>query len=330
MEVKHKNSTVTVTELNLNRKEDFWQYVKGGSTSYIFYKLNLDDSIKLLFIVFRRMIKKFLDNNRGFKLNDSFYKSESETKLHINNFIQNIFGFKNESTRQEITKMYYVFLNNFKKYFNNLIEDPKFLETKIEQLGGALISAMAHKESKASRLCDLMLTSILLKLDGPEFNYQDLINKGGKVLDDIGQCELILEMLNNLVDEHCLIKKNDGYTFSSVYIEFEQARALVEAFNTHFTDKEKEKFYSISSGFFNYKVPDEHQTLLGKHPFFLIGRPSSEEVPLYGVIDEEITLTMEERAVLEEDAIPIGAIIFLYIVCFREYEGQDCLPRPVR
>jgi hypothetical protein len=228
--------------------------------------------------------------------------------------------------------MYYVFFNNFKKYFNNLIEDPKFLETKIEQLGGgkAVKAAKAHKESKASRLCDLMLTSILLKLDGPEFNYQDLINKGGKVLDDIGQCELILEMLNNLVDEHCLIKKNDGYTFSSVYIEFEQARALVEAFNTHFTDKEKEKFYSISSGFFNYKVPDEHQTLLGKHPFFLIGRPSSEEVPLYGVIDEEITLTMEERAVLEEDAIPIGAIIFLYIVCFREYEGQDCLPRPVR
>jgi len=227
--------------------------------------------------------------------------------------------------------MYYLFLDKFKIYFKNLITDPKFLETKFEQLGGALISAKADKASKASRLCDLMLTSILLKLDGPEFNYQDLINKGGKVLDDIGQCELILEMLNNLVDEHCLIKKNDGYTFSSVYIEFEQARALVEAFNNHFTDKEKQKFYSISSGFFNYKVPDEHQTLLGKHPFFLIGRPSSEEVPLYGVIDEEITLTSEERAVLEEDAIPIGAIIFLYLVCFREYQGHsDCLPRPVR
>jgi hypothetical protein len=109
-------------------------------------------------------------------------------------------------------------------------------------------------------------------------------------------------------------------------MDVSQARALVEAFNNNFTDTEKQKFMSISSGIFNYKVPDEHQTLLGKHPFFLVGTPrKAEDTPLYGVLDEELTLTMEERVVLEEDAIPIGAILFLYIVCFRETEGHDPL-----
>ena len=118
-----------------------------------------------------------------------------------------------------------------------------------------------------------------------------------------------------------MINKTDGYNFSSVYMDVSQAKALVEAFNNNFTDSEKQKFMSISSGIFNYKVPDE-QILLGKHPFFLVGRPrEAEETPLYGVLDEEIMLTVEERAVLEDGSIPIGAILFLYIVCFRENEG---------
>ena len=105
-------------------------------------------------------------------------------------------------------------------------------------------------------------------------------------------------------------------------MDVSQARALVEAFNNNFTDSEKQKFFDISSGIFNYKVPDE-QMLLGKHPFFLVGKPKEQDTPLYGVLDEEIMLTMEERAVLEEGSIPIGAILFLYIVCFRENEGHD-------
>jgi len=209
-------------------------------------------------------------------------------------------------------------------------EVKKIIKDKIKPIIFAIASE-GHTQSggfrnpsKASNLCDLMLTSILLELDGPDFNYQGLIDKAGKTLDDIGQCDLILEMLNHLIDEHCLIKKTDGYNFSSVYMDVSQARALVEAFNNNFTDTEKQKFMSISSGIFNYKVPDEHQTLLGKHPFFLVGTPrKAEDTPLYGVLDEELTLTMEERVVLEEDAIPIGAILFLYIVCFRENEGHD-------
>ena len=192
-----------------------------------------------------------------------------------------------------------------------------------KQTGGA-------RKSKSSRICDLMLSSMLLKLEGPQFNYKTLIDKAGQVLDDIGQCDLILDMLNNLIDEHCLIQKTDGYTFSSVYMDFEQARALVEAFHKNFTEKEKQKFYEISNGVFNYKVPDEHQTLLGKHPFFLVGKASSE-TPLYGVVDEEIQLSLEERGVLEEDSIPISAILFLYTICVRECEDHvSHLPRPNR
>jgi len=240
--------------------------------------------------------------------------------------------FKNDKTR--------IFLVKIKDILNDIIRN-LILDLKtnlinhtsgsayrkkysIAQSGGFREST---KSSKASHLCDLMLTSILLKLDGPEFNYQALIDKAGKTLDDIGQCDLILEMLNHLIDEHCLIKKTDGYNFSSVYIDIPQARALVEAFNKNFNDKEKQKFFEISGGVFNYKIPDEHQTLLGKHPFFLVGTPreADQETPLYGVIDDEIMLTMEERSVLEEDGIPIGAILFLYIVCFRKNEGHDPL-----
>jgi hypothetical protein len=229
------------------------------------------------------------------------------------------------------------FTSNKAIQFFNAIKIP--LTIKIRGLIGELITLLTPRThvqsggsnvSKEAHLCDLMLSSILLKLDSPDFNHKSLIDKAGKVLDDIGQCDLVLDMLNHLVDEHCLINKTNGYVFSSVYMDIPQARALVEAFNNNFTDKEKQNFYEISSGIFNYKVPDEHQIFLGKHPFFLVGNGGEEEeTPLYGVIDDELTLTKDERAVLEEDGVPIGAILFLYIVCFREYENHEsCIHRP--
>jgi hypothetical protein len=53
----------------------------------------------------------------------------------------------------------------------------------------------------------------------------------------------------------------------------------------------------------------------------LIGTPS-EETPLYGVIDDEIILTTDERTILEEGSIPLMGILFLYLVCFKRCSEQ--------
>jgi hypothetical protein len=175
-----------------------------------------------------------------------------------------------------------------------------------------------HKPHRAETVCELSLASLMLRLEPSDA----LTAKANKTLDDIGQCDLILDMLNQLVDEQCLIKRQNGYTFSAVYMDITQAKALVKSFNKHFNKEDKERFYAIKNGLFNYKVPDEHQTLLGKHPFFLIGTPS-EETPLYGVIDDEIILTTDERTILEEGSIPLMGILFLYLVCFKRCGSEQ-------
>ena len=313
---------VSVPEYLVSDGKSFWNYIEKTSEK--------DKAIDILLKRINDIIREYsTDPTVVVERGSNFPKKFTEEMLK-----RLIYLLKTSFATVGITNL------NKQKEVKGIIKDkiqPIILSIAREapaQTGGAIVSKVS-KASKASHLCDLMLTSILLKLDGPDFNYQALIDKAGRTLDDIGQCDLILDMLNHLIDEHCLVKKNNGYTFSSVYMDISQARALVEAFNNNFTDSEKQKFYSISGGVFNYKVPDEHQTLLGKHPFFLVGTPSSEreETTLYGVIDEEITLTMEERSVLEEDSIPIGAILFLYIVCFRENEGHDrwnCMPRRSR
>ena len=189
------------------------------------------------------------------------------------------------------------------------------------QVGGKPRSELKRsglRKKKEETICELSLASLLLRLQTSTLSegYKGLTEKANMTLDDIGQCSLILDMLNQLVDEQCLIKRHNGYTFSTVYMDITQAKALVKSFNKHFSKEDKEKFYDIRNGLFNYKVPDEHQTLLGKHPFFLIGTPS-EETPLYGVIDDEIILTKDERTVLTEGSIPLVGILFLYLVCFK-------------
>jgi hypothetical protein len=54
-----------------------------------------------------------------------------------------------------------------------------------------------------------------------------------------------------------------------------------------------------------------------------VGKPSEEQTPLYGVIDDEIFITNDERKTLEENTMPLGAILFLYIVCFKDCGKED-------
>jgi hypothetical protein len=188
---------------------------------------------------------------------------------------------------------------------DDAVKEGFVLHSRKLQTGGA----------NTSNLCDTLLTTILLELsENEEFNSQQLIDKAIQTLDDIGQYDLILEVLNHLIDEQCLIKRREGYTFSTVYIDTETAKALVQSFNSRFNSKEKEMFKTIGrQGLFSYEVPEEYQNLLGTHPFFLVGTPT-EDTSLHGVIDDEIFLTNEERAVLEESSMPLGGILFLYVI----------------
>ena len=64
-----------------------------------------------------------------------------------------------------------------------------------------------------------------------------------------------------------------------------------------------------------HKRPDEFQDLLGDSPYFLNGNPEDAETTvLKGIDGEDIELTREERSILEKGEIPMGVVLFLYLV----------------
>ena len=191
----------------------------------------------------------------------------------------------------------------------------KYVKYETLQKGGSL-------ESRASSVSDTVLAAMLLEMS--TLHPKVLIDKAGKVLDDMGQCELVLELLNEIVDEQTLIQKGSGYTFSSVYIQPSQAKALVDSFNQRFTKEERDVFSRIGTrGLFSYEVPDEYENILGRHPYILVGKALEGDTPLHGAIDDEIIMTTDERKLLEENSMPLGAVLFLYIICFRDCGKED-------
>jgi hypothetical protein len=92
-------------------------------------------------------------------------------------------------------------------------------------------------------------------------------------------------------------------------------------------------------GSFHASAPEEFEEVLGKGPFCLIGDEGKgkgkKETPLHGVSDEyEVVLEEKERNVLEDNGgIPLGGVIFLYLVCLNELycdsSDEECI-RPTR
>ena len=167
---------------------------------------------------------------------------------------------------------------------------------------------------------------------------QDLVNKAGKALDSIGQYDLVLTILQEVIgntDRHI----EEGYTYVKLgSLKEEKANALVESYNQVFSKSDSKMFKTLgTAGSFHASAPEEFEEVLGKGPFCLVlvedkeGGEGKEETPLHGVSDEyEVVLEEKERNVLEDNGgIPLGGVIFLYLVCLNELycdsSDEECI-----
>jgi regulator of replication initiation timing len=163
---------------------------------------------------------------------------------------------------------------------------------------------------------------------------QGLVNKAGKALDSIGQYELVLTILQEIVG-NINIHTEEGYTYVKLNdLKEEKANALVESYNHVFSKSDSKMFKTLgTAGSFHASAPEEFEEVLGKGPFCLVldeGK-SKEETPLHGVSDEyQVVLEEKERKVLEDNGgIPLGGVIFLYLVCLNELycdsSDEECI-----
>ena len=250
-------------------------------------------------------------------------------------------------------------LNEPQYFYNIKWEDPKSLRYFIQhwnarlgrgagaaagggprrpQIGGA-------RKTSVKSLSQGMLLLFLVELRKSKQlksakEVQDLVNKAGKALDSIGQYELVLTILQGVM-EHTNTNIQDGYTYVNLgSMKKEKANALIESYNEVFDKSDSQMFKTLGTpGSFHASAPEEFEEVLGKGPFCLVlakGKgESKEETPLHGVSDEyEVVLEEKERKVLEDNGgIPLGGVIFLYLVCLNELycdsSDEECI-RPTR
>ena len=208
----------------------------------------------------------------------------------------------------------------------------------IKQTGGA-------RKTSVKSLSQGMLLLFLVELRKSKQlksakEVQDLVNKAGKALDSIGQYELVLTILQEIVG-NINIHTEEGYTYVKLNdLKEEKANALVESYNHVFSKSDSKMFKTLATaGSFHTSAPEEFEEVLGKGPFCLVldedKDEGKKETPLHGVSDEyQVVLEEKERNVLEDNGgIPLGGVIFLYLVCLNELycdsSDEECI-RPTR
>lgn len=192
--------------------------------------------------------------------------------------------------------------------------------------GGGVQSGGGKKEDEVKSMCDTLLTLLFLEAQQhPGFDAQAFLDKAGMTLDELGQCPLVLDMLNRLIDatidetpleDGYRVKLLDSNPFYS---------ALETAYNTFFSGIDKQILQSIGAPLaFHAQPPETYNELFGGRSYLLNGVPRKEDTPLRGFSEEDeddpITLTKDEQEVIERGGagISLGGLLFLYLACLRE------------
>jgi hypothetical protein len=189
-----------------------------------------------------------------------------------------------------------------------------------------------NSQSRKSKFCDSMLQLLFLEASlDPNFDPQEYLDKAAATLDDLGQCPLVLHVLNQLLDQ----VENEGgqrqQTNNILFTPFQnedpdsplqtQLQVLESSFNSRFEPEEREVLANFMTPLTIYsKPPEEYSQLLGTSPFTLSTRlPETEEVEVFGIEEDPITITPEEQTVLKgHGGIPQGALVFFYLVALRD------------
>jgi TolA-binding protein len=282
--------------------------------------------------------------------------------LFLNTYLKNTFAIDKDDNvffMDKYNSHPHTPLNDPKYFYNIKWENPNslrfFIQYWNEKLGkGAGAGGAARRpqigggrKTSVKSLSQGMLLLFLVELRKSNQlksakEVQTLVNKAGKALDSIGQYELVLTILQEIIgniDTH----SEEGYTYVSLgSMKKEKADALIESYNQVFDKRDAQMFKTLgTAGSFHASAPEEFEEVLGKGPFCLVlgedkeGGEGEEETPLHGVSDEyEVVLEEKERNVLEDNGgIPLGGVIFLYLVCLNELycdsSDEECI-RPTR
>jgi hypothetical protein len=163
--------------------------------------------------------------------------------------------------------------------------------------------------------CDSILMILLLQMSNKHY---DFLEKARDTIREIGQEPFVYELLKTIIQEIPHAEKEfpqESYIFSE-FPHVQGLRILEKAFHKHFTKSEISvlKGLSIPQVIYSRK-PKEFEYALGTGAYSLEGSPEEGDVtPMYG-IEHDIDLTRDERALIEKGGIPVGALIFLYMVC---------------
>jgi hypothetical protein len=169
-------------------------------------------------------------------------------------------------------------------------------------------------QSGGSRTNKTLLIIFLLGLSNPK----EYMKKAREVIDSIGQEDLVVELLDSIIkeaSEHKELTEN-AYIFVESTADATQIEALEEAIRKHFTKNEISNLKALCSPVSIHTMPEDFQDTLGSSPYFLNGDPEEADITvLKGVGYDDIELTREERIILEKGEIPIGVVLFLYLLC---------------
>lgn len=184
--------------------------------------------------------------------------------------------------------------------------------------------------------CETMLTLLLFHLKENKYDVQAFLDKAGATLDDLGQCPLVLHLLNEMLGEALSISQvpssfgegeaselqteKGAVLFSPVQNETSKLvlESLENAIQGRFTEEEQDFLSSLSKPITFYSHPPERfANTLGSEPYILYD-DGSKDVVLKGVGEEDIHLTNEERDMIEDGGVSLGAVTFLYLNCLQD------------
>jgi len=182
--------------------------------------------------------------------------------------------------------------------------------------------------------CDTMLTLLLidLKRQMDDFDVDKFLKKVGTTIGDVkGVCPAVFHVLKVLVDQGSEQDVEEGvYIFSPQqplgYAD-DTLASLEQKFAGIFDEREKGAFEKITPIRFYRRTPQEYRGLLGDCPYFITGHSKEEEAELRGVetelYEEPVYMTADEKRLIMQGGIPMGALMALYFIALAKEEKSD-------